>query len=232
MAKEVKKISNDESTTAKAVGEKELIVGILKDYNRYPGATLRVLNSVVAGMTDNVYFPDMTPKIEDLVTAQSNLIKALEDSRLMRGPMSSSKTEAAQKVAIPLLDTCADYVLEKSNNDYSIARTSGFTMKKTSRNTITPKPGQAIITDIVKSKNPNEILFKLKSLGYGVTYLLEQSVNTPDNWKLVDTFTNSKKIVATGIEPGDKYFFRITGRTTGGYGAPSAVAIWIGQYYS
>lgn len=232
MNKNEKKITNDESITAKAVAEKELIVGILKDYNTFPGQTLKVLSSVIAGMTDNVYFPDMTPKIEDLVTAQVNLIKALEDSRLMRGPMSASKTEAAQKVAIPLLDTCADYVLEKSNNDYSIARTSGFTMKKTSRNTKTPAPGQAVITKIVASKIPNEIIFKVKSLGYGVTYLLEQSVNTPDNWKLVDTFTNTKKIVATGIEPGDKYFFRITGRTTGGYGAPSAVAIWIGQYYS
>lgn len=231
MSKTNNKISNDDLTAAKAAAEQTQIVGIKRNYNSNPGQTLKVLSAVITGMTDNVLFPDMTPKLEDLVTAREDLMTALDYSKSSRNHMGKYNTAVAKTAAVDLLDICAAYVLEKSNNNYLMASTSGFTMKKTGRNNTRPKPEQAIILGIIKSTMPNEIIFKLNSLGSGVSYFLEMSITTEDNWRLVNSFRNSKSIKATGIEPGVKYFFRITGQTTGGYGSPSPVVAWIGQLY-
>jgi hypothetical protein len=222
-------MNENDLTLLNANNGKKQTVGINRNYNTNPGKTLKVLSSVAAGMNNNPYFPDMVPTIEVLITARGHLQNALYRSKKSRSNMSKSETLKAQKEAINLLNICAAYVLEKSNNNYAMAKTSGFTLTKTQRAKSRPKPEKVVILEVKKHIMPKQIIFKIKALGDGVMYLLEKKIEGTEEWVKCDLFTNSRKIIAENIEPKVQYSFRITAKTSGGYGPPSNIVFWIGQ---
>jgi hypothetical protein len=207
----------------------ESLVEIKIDYKGSPGNTLKKLSSVVTGMHNNPNFPKSDPTFEALQASKSRLSDALESSKKFRNPLSKQETAEAQLQAIALLDAAAEYVTMTCGPNVLMAETSGYTLKKTTRVRVTAAPVKAVINEIMMGDHPNCVDFNINALGSTAIYLLEMSIDGQKTWTKVDAFTNSNKLCADGLEEGVVYWFRVSGKTTGGYGPVSDAKKWVGQ---
>jgi hypothetical protein len=207
----------------------ELAIEIKIDYKGSPGNTLKKLSSVVTGMHNNPNFPKSEPSFETLQASKSRLSDALESSKKFRNPLSKQETSEAQLQAIALLDAGAEYVTMTSGFNVLMAETSGYTLKKTTRVRVTAAPAKAVINEIMSGSYANCVDFNIKALGTSAIYLLEMSIDNQKTWTKVDVFTSSIKLCADKLEEGVVYWFRVSGKTTGGYGPVSDAKKWVGQ---
>jgi hypothetical protein len=228
MNAETKKVSS-KSVASEAMPKENVgkNVELRRNFTGSPSQTLKILSAVVTGMNANPNFPDMVPKYEDLVLAKSTLSNTLDESKRNRSSLAKQARVIAQNEAISLLETCSDYVSEKCGSDEVMAETSGFTLKKTTRAKVTPPPGKAVIKDIVKSAYANQIEIKVAPLGRNVGYWVYQSTDNQETWTLLGSFTNSQKIIVSNLTPREEYWYKVVGKTTGGFGPMSDSKNWL-----
>jgi hypothetical protein len=204
-------------------------VEIKMDYKGSPGNTLKRMSSVVTGMSNNPNFPKSDPPLDRLLASNARLNNALVASKKFRNPLGKQETAEAQQEAIELLDMGAIFVANTSGTNVLMAETSGYLLKKTTRVKVTAAPDKGQINNIVASNFANCVDFSVTALGSSAIYLLEVSEDNQKTWVKVDVFTSSAKICASNLKEGVVYWFRVSGKTTGGYGPVSDARKWVGQ---
>jgi len=175
--------------------------------------------SVLTSMTNNTNFPTPFPPLSDLQTAINGLNDANAASQ---SGISGSGTavNAAKRKLSRVLKAMAAYVEYVSDDDETVAITSGFNFKQPAHST----PNVFTATQGVQSGTVD-----LGSPAIGGAYVWEL---TPDPigisaWSSAGT-TILANLTVTGLTPGTKYWFRVAAITNEGqqpFGNPIMVHV-------
>jgi hypothetical protein len=133
-------------------------------------------------------------------------------------PANTQFMEAANVRAGNAFEVLAKWVQDNCDNDVAIALSFGFKVVKTARHaaTLLDTP-----TDVKWSYDmPGTIVFKCKSFGRGVRYIVECSTDNGLTWTVCGISSKSYRIVASGLVRGKEYMFRLYGLNDAGNGKP------------
>jgi hypothetical protein len=164
---------------------------------------------VIAGLTGNPAYPTPTVSPAALATAKDVFGDAMT-AKVSGGKQATAVKNAAREALVNLLRQEANYVQGAANNDLAVLLSSGF--EAASNNTAqSPLPKPAIVEIL------NEMSTQLVVRGKPVTnaHSYEAQVkNGTGGFLPAGTFTQVRRMVLTGLVPGQTYTVQI--RAVGG----------------
>lgn len=177
-------------------------------------------SSVVLGLTDNPYFPDLPVSLADLSAATKNYQTALANATLGGTVQTALKTQARDQL-ISILRDEAHYVQIIAKNNLPALLSSGFTA--TDRNTAQ----SPLVTPVIKqvlNQSSGQLWLRVKRVPNARNYQVRIKVGEGD-WVDAGIHPQARKIVLPGLTPGTIYTIQVRalgGRT--GYSGWSAGA--------
>ena len=164
---------------------------------------------IVTKMTGNVNFPDPTPSLADLTTANEALSAANtaassgdRDAILLRNNQ--------EQVVANMLRTLASYITMVSNGDGAIIQSSGFELQ----NLPEPQPNLTRPADVksVRGQQAGEVEVSWKSVQGAMSYLVEMTTGEPSDpasvWTTV-AITTKVKAIFSNLDIGNFYYYRV-----------------------
>ena len=209
---------------AKSAAAAEASIGIvtvqvLLDFKAYPEKSFEpFMNKVIKCSTGNPYKTPPAELLENCTRRRDEYVAARTNRDANPTTANTQFLEAAYIRAGDSFEVLAIWVQDNCDNDRAIAMSFGFKVAKTTRTaaTILPKP-----TNVEYSYGmPGTIVFKCKSLGRNVKYLVECSLDNGTTWTQCGFSTKSFSIIASGLVRGKEYIFRIYGYNDAGEGYP------------
>jgi hypothetical protein len=197
------------------------VSGLPLETNRQPSSTTMNIKSVnlLTSMTNNTHFSSPFPPLSDLQTAidELNAANAASQSGVSG---SGTAVNAAKRKLNRVLKAMAAYVEYVSDDDETVAVTSGFNFKQPTHST----PNVFMATQGVQSGTVD-----LSSPGIGGAYAWEYTLDPigTSAWLPAAT-TILANYTVTGLTPGLKYWFRVAAITNEGqqpFGNPIMVHV-------
>lgn len=167
-------------------------------------------NYVYKHLYGNPNFKDPLPKLEDLLSFINALDKAIK-SRTEGEKWSVNAVKDAEKNLRRILRGLASYVEVVGNNVDTVILSSGFTIKKNG--------GKAARSFSAKQGSNSGTVDLIAPSSRKAAYRWEMSLSPTEGWSVIDV-TNISETTITGLNPGEKYWFRVSvidGKTKGPY---------------
>jgi len=179
-------------------------------FRRLPASALYVFGTgVFNSMSGNSHFPSPTVDLADLKTACEALEHASGRAQ-GGGAMVVADKEAKRMALVNLLRELAAYVQFISKGDEVMARSSGFDIA--SRNTAKSPLASPRLGNIVNVAS-TKLGLKLTPVKNAKVYEVGLRWGGGE-WRLWQTFLNTRRMVLTGLTPGTMY--EIRARAVGG----------------
>lgn len=178
-------------------------------FSRYADAVLLVVaQTILAALTGNLYFPTPTPTLAVLQAAVDDYAAALSAAK-DRGKNNVAAKNTRRKELIALLQQLGRYCMLTAGTNIDALISSGFELSKT-RQPMPPIEAPSI-TKMDNGVNSGDLLIAVDrpkgAKGYIFEYTLD-AITDSSVWTSITT-TTSKATIA-GLEPGKKYWFRVT----------------------
>ena len=174
-------------------------------------------DAVVAGMTNNIAFPQPSVDLATLEAALDQFKNAIA-TQAAGGRAATAHKYQRREALMRLLRKLAHYVEGNCDNDLSVLMSSGFAAKSMNRaQSACPK---AVIVR-VKNGRATELLVKVSAIANAKCYEIRCAAlaedGTPGRWQNSGLFTNSRIMTVSGLTPGKMYAFqaRAVGGATG-----------------
>ena len=164
---------------------------------------------IIGGLTGNAAFPTPDVPLTELTTAK----KALDDALTalpFTGQQGTAIKDAAQEALANLLRREANYVQLAAKNDLPILLSSGFQVNSTNR-AQSPLAKPFIVG--IFNETSTQLMVRGQSVVNAHAYEA-QIKNGTGGWVAAGTFTSSRRMVLTGLTPGQTYTVQI--RAVGG----------------
>jgi hypothetical protein len=186
------------------------IVHVSLSFAQLPDAALdEFTGKVIAGLTDNAAFPTPVVALADLTTAKT----AFEDAMAAMangGKQATATKDAARTALLNLLRQEANYVQGAANNDLATLLSSGF--QAASNNKTQTQLAKPTIADILNEMS-TQLVVRGKPVANAHAYEA-QVKNGTGGFVPAGTFTSVRRMVLTGLTPGQTYTVQI--RAVGG----------------
>jgi len=165
--------------------------------------------AVIAGLTGNPAFPTPAVSIPDLTTGQTAFENAMT-AMAQGGTQSTAAKNNARKKLIALLRQEAQYVQLNGNNDLPTLLSSGFEVNSTNTaQTPLDTPGIVQITNEMST----QLVLRVQGVDNARAYEA-QVKNGTGGFQPAGTYTQSRRIILTGLTPGQTYTVQV--RAVGG----------------
>jgi hypothetical protein len=185
---------------------------------------LQLTQNVITGLDGNATYQNPNPSIAQLTAARANIIAK---TNAISAAEMSLRTEYAERAdleaqLVTYLEQEATYVENASGGDKAKILSSGFPVRGP-RVPVGPLPGPQNLS-LVFGQSEGTVACSWDAVRGAYSYVLEcaQAENGP--WSQVAVSTTSSYI-ASGLQSGKKYFFRVQGVGAAGPGAWSEVAL-------
>ena len=179
---------------------------IVFDFIRFSGPALNSFASAVyMAMNGNANFPNPTPSLGELNTANQQFAAALDAAQHYDRLRAAEKNKMRVKLE-DLLKRLSSYVMLIAGDDRAIQLSAGFHVNAQTRNRVELGPAQSF--NVVLGQNSGEAVmsaFFANAISY-VYYVAEAGTDNPV-WKHYATTENP--FLVTGLEPLKTYRFRI-----------------------
>ncbi|KAA9038539.1 hypothetical protein FW778_13345 [Ginsengibacter hankyongi] len=183
-------------------------LSINNGFDNYSDVMLQKKSSdILAGVTNNSYFPAPNPPVVDMGTLIADFRTAITDCKdgdRLKIAIKKQKREAV----ITALQLWAPYVMAQAAGDEVIAKSSNFDIRKTA----SPKPPieNPENFSVVAGANPLELFARtnrvLGAIGYNFQYATDEMMAL-DNWQVITTTTT--KCTIPNLVSGTVYNCRV-----------------------
>jgi len=185
---------------------------------------LQLTQNVITGLGDNLNFPNPNPPTAQLTTVRTNIIAKTNG---IEAAESALRTEYAERATLEeqldnYLEQEAAYVESVSGGDKAKILSSGFEVRGP-RTQVGPLPAPQNLQSFFGA-NEGTVACRWDSVRGANSYVLECSLEENGPWTQV-AVTTAANYIATGLQSGKRYFFRVEGVGAAGPGAWSAVAL-------
>ena len=201
---------------------------ISTDFNHFKDAELLLkANTIIAAMTNNPNFPepwpDQAPSLSVLKEAVANFQIAAQDAQTRDINKLKLRDKACETLAHRLLDL-VPYVELVAKGDADILLSSGFDLCKERTHTGINKISLGAPTDfwVKRSDKEGELIAHVAKLQGASSYELQIAEGDPtveENWHQHKIYTNSSKMIVSGLTPGHRVSVRVRGINAAGSGA-------------
>ncbi len=179
-------------------------------FAQLPDAALdEFTRQVIEGLTGNAAFPTPSVDLADLGAAK-NAFEAAMAATASGGKQATAAKNAARETLVNLLRQEANYVQGTANNDLVTLLSSGF--QAASTNTAQTQLTKPSILDILNEMS-TQLVVRGKSVANAHAYEA-QVKNGTGGFVPAGTFTAARRMVLTGLTPGQTYTVQI--RAVGG----------------
>ncbi|MCH2215525.1 MAG: fibronectin type III domain-containing protein [Flavobacteriales bacterium] len=185
-----------------------------------PNEKVEKAQRVASGMSESTVYSKNRKLIEELISAQIALSKAIEMAEY-----GDRRAIAARNLCVKNLDAklrqAASYVEAFSNGNREEVEKSGFELRKRNNQ---PKPlANPDNFRIKRTDNEGELILSWSPVKNSKNYLVQSCTNESEkdrNWMTISYSTKSRCLV-DNLEPGKRYYFRVLAIGAGGIGPPS-----------
>jgi hypothetical protein len=175
-----------------------------------PDATLNdFADAVVAGLTGNAAFPTPPVPLATLADAKDAFAAALTAAAL-GGPQATAAKNAARAAVVEVLRQLAYYVQGAMKNDLALLLSSGFVAADPNR-AQSPLPPPVVLK--IENRQSTQLVLQLKRVANAKAYEV-QKMNGTGGWTPAGIFTQARRIVLEGLNPGSTY--TVQARAIGG----------------
>lgn len=186
------------------------IVHVSLSFAQLPDAALdEFTGKVIAGLTDNAAFPTPVVALADLTTAKTAFEDAMS-AMANGGKQATATKDAARTALLNLLRQEANYVQGAANNDLATLLSSGF--QAASNNKTQTQLAKPTIADILNEMS-TQLVVRGKPVANAHAYEAKVK-NGTGGFVPAGTFTSVRRMVLTGLTPGQTYTVQI--RAVGG----------------
>ena len=192
-------------------------------------------NTIVSAMTDNPNFPEpWPPQVPLLAIIREAVVRfqtAVQDA-LTRDTTKIIIREAEKKRLQGLLQQLVPYVEMIAQGDINVLLSSGFDLCRENTHTGSTRVSLDAPTDfhVKRSTKEGELIAHVAKLHGASSYELQLAEGDPtveENWHQNDIFTQSSKMVISGLTPGHRVSVRVRGINAAGAGAWSDIVTLI-----
>ena len=192
-------------------------------------------NTIVSAMTDNPNFPEpWPPQVPLLAIIREAVIRfqtAVQDA-LTRDTTKIIIREAEKKRLQGLLQQLVPYVEMIAQGDINVLLSSGFDLCRENTHTGSTRVSLDAPTDfnVKRSSKEGELIAHVAKLQGASSYELQLAEGDPtveDHWHQYDIYSQSSKMVISGLTPGHRVSVRVRGFNVAGAGAWSDIVTLI-----
>ena len=192
-------------------------------------------NTIVSAMTDNPNFPEpWPPQVPLLATVREAVIsfQTAVQNALTRDTTKIIIRATEKKHLQALLQQLVPYVEMIANGDINILLSSGFDLCRENTHTGSTRVSLDAPTDfyVKRGTKEGELIAHVAKLQGASSYELQLAEGDPtveENWHQYDIFTQSSKMVISGLTPGHRVSVRVRGINAAGAGAWSDIVTLI-----
>jgi hypothetical protein len=168
--------------------------------------------TVVDSMTSNPAYPTPTVPIPDLAAARTAFLRALSASEV-GGMLATATKNESREALLKLMRKQAAYVQGEMGDDFATLLSSGFESVSRNRTRIQLPPPRV---ERIRNERSAQLVVDLAPMANARAYEV-QKMNGTGGWMPVGIFTQSRRIVLEGLNPGSIYTVqaRAVGGTTG-----------------
>ncbi|HZL79011.1 MAG TPA: fibronectin type III domain-containing protein [Candidatus Limnocylindrales bacterium] len=165
--------------------------------------------SVILGLTNNLFYPDLPVSLADLSAATDNYRTALANS-MLGGVVQTSLKKQARSRLIGILRDEAHYVQIVAKTQLSTLLSSGFTA--IDRNTATSPLAKPLIKSVLNQYN-GQLWLRVRRVPNARSYQVRLKIGDGE-WLDGGIHPQARKIVLPGLTPGTIYMIQV--RALGG----------------
>ncbi len=197
------------------------------DFNSIKDADLLLkANTINSAMTNNPNFPEpwpfQVPSLPVLRDAVAAFQSAVQDA-LTRDTTKITMREQAKDRLLELLLDLVPYVEMIAKGDVNILLSSGFDLCKERTHTGSTRTSLGAPTDfwVKRSDKEGELIAHVAKLQGAASYELQIAEGDPtveENWHQHKIYTNSSKMIVSGLTPGHRVSVRVRGINSAGMG--------------
>ena len=185
-------------------------VRISLKFRRYPDADLQVFaDRVIGKMTDNDQFPDPVVPLSQLTNANADFKQAIAAAQFKASAAIKAKAQRRSEL-LDLLKHQAAYVQFAAHVNANAALSSGFDLAS---NNTTPQPLKVPVILAIRNVASTKLGLKIRRVRNARVYEVWLR-ELKGEWRLAQTFPNTRNMVLTGLTPGTLY--QIRARAVGG----------------
>src|SRR6516164_4882394 len=180
---------------------------------------LKVLESVLQGMTNNSAYPNPPVALTDFKSAIDSFSVLVTDA-LDGGKKVNSAKRKQRGVVVKMVTQLGHYVEAACNDDVATFDTSGFTAVSTVRTPPQPVSG-AKISWVDRGANSGQVLVRISPITGAVSYELRYGLvgnggAPPATWTTLP-LAGTKTVTVDNLTPGASYAFQVRGLGRLGY---------------
>jgi len=180
---------------------------------------LKVLESVLKGMTNNSAYPNPPVALTDFKSAIDSFSVLVTDA-LDGGKKVNSAKRKQRGVVVKMVTQLGHYVEAACNDDVATFDTSGFTAVSTVRTPPQPVSG-AKISWVDRGANSGQVLVRISPITGAVSYELRYGLvgnggAPPATWTTLP-LAGTKTVTVDNLTPGASYAFQVRGLGRLGY---------------
>ena len=180
---------------------------------------LKVLESVLMGMTNNSAYPNPPVALTDFKSAIDSFSVLVTDA-LDGGKKVNSAKRKQRGVVVKMVTQLGHYVEAACNDDVATFDTSGFTAVSTVRTPPQPVSG-AKISWVDRGANSGQVLVRISPITGAVSYELRYGLvgnggAPPATWTTLP-LAGTKTVTVDNLTPGASYAFQVRGLGRLGY---------------
>lgn len=180
---------------------------------------LKVLESVLKGMTNNTAYPNPPVALTDFKSAIDSFSVLVTDA-LDGGKKVNSAKRKQREVVVKMVTQLGHYVEAACNDDVAAFDTSGFTAASTVRRPPQPLSG-AKISWVDRGANSGQVLVRIARIAGAVSYELHYGLvgnggAPPAIWTALP-LAGTKPATVDNLTPGANYAFQVRGLGRLGY---------------
>ena len=180
---------------------------------------LKVLESVLKGMTNNSAYPNPPVALTDFKSAIDSFSVLVTDA-LDGGKKVNSAKRKQREVVVKMVTQLGHYVEAACNDDVATFDTSGFTAVSTVRTPPQPVSG-AKISWVDRGANSGQVLVRISPITGAVSYELRYGLvgnggAPPATWTTLP-LAGTKTVTVDNLTPGASYAFQVRGLGRLGY---------------
>lgn len=172
---------------------------------------------VIVSMTDNPRFPlpwpAPTPSLDELNTARDNFCAAVY-ACATRDTVKIEQRNAAREVLIALLRRLVPYLEFAAQGDVTALASTGFDLR---RDIVRGSPGPLPAPEglkLVHGVSSGGVEVRFSKLPGAVSYEIQIAQGDPtleESWRHATVAPNTRNIVLSGLQPGQKIWVRVRG---------------------
>jgi hypothetical protein len=193
----------------------DFLATVTQPYKSWPDKKLATeAVKIKTAITDNEYFPVITPSAADYSTAVDAYVAQLGKATGTRDVNAVDQKNARRRELIALTVTLGTSCSLNANGDLEMLRSTALPLRKKAQARILGKPSNFRCTNGI---NPGELLLKVDTMAGAASFSFTYTEFPPTETSAWTTVTSSKSTCTlTGLTPGKKYWIRVAAIGTKG----------------